>query len=74
MDILKVSFKMNDFKIIKYFLWIEIVRNESEIIISQIKYALKLIHGAGLIGANLVRTATKVNNRLTSNNYDKINK
>ncbi|XP_047259823.1 uncharacterized mitochondrial protein AtMg00810-like [Capsicum annuum] len=67
---LQHKFKMKDLGDLKFFLGIDIARSKEGIVLSQRKYALEIIPEAGLSGAKPPGTPLKVNQKLTSAEYD----
>ncbi|XP_016558370.1 uncharacterized mitochondrial protein AtMg00810-like [Capsicum annuum] len=65
---------MKDLGELKYFLGIEFARSKKGISMHQRKYALELISEAGLSGAKPAITPIDVNTKLTSRQYDEVNK
>ncbi|XP_019255059.1 PREDICTED: uncharacterized protein LOC109233636 [Nicotiana attenuata] len=62
---------MKDLGELKFFLGIEFVRFKKVIMMGQRKYALELISKSGLGGARPAGTPLKVNQKLTSEEYDR---
>ncbi|XP_019266371.1 PREDICTED: uncharacterized protein LOC109243826 [Nicotiana attenuata] len=67
---LKLKFKMKDLGEIKFFLGIEFVRSDKEIVMSQRKYALEQITKMALGGAKPAGAPLKINLKLTFDKYD----
>lgn len=57
---------MKDLGTLRYFLGIEIVRNDQGITLNQHKYALDLIIETGLAGSKPIKTLMETNVRYTS--------
>ncbi|XP_009621230.2 uncharacterized mitochondrial protein AtMg00810-like [Nicotiana tomentosiformis] len=68
---LQSQFKMKDLGELKFFLGIEFARSKEEIVTCQRKYALELISKSGLGGEKPARTPLELNQKLTSEEYDK---
>nr|XP_016493189.1 PREDICTED: uncharacterized mitochondrial protein AtMg00810-like [Nicotiana tabacum] len=62
---------MKDLGNLKFFLGIDFARSKEGIVMSQRKYALELISESGLWGANPAGTPLELNQKLTSEEYDK---
>nr|XP_009621230.1 uncharacterized protein LOC104112896 [Nicotiana tomentosiformis] len=62
---------MKDLGELKFFLGIEFARSKEEIVTCQRKYALELISKSGLGGEKPARTPLELNQKLTSEEYDK---
>ncbi|XP_019231436.1 PREDICTED: uncharacterized protein LOC109212260 [Nicotiana attenuata] len=68
---LKKRFKMKDLGELKFFLGIEFARSRQGILMCQRKYALELISESGLSGAKPAATPLKLNQKLTTTEFDK---
>jgi hypothetical protein len=53
---MKATFKMSDLGLLRYYLGLEVMQNDSGITVIQSTYAAKILEGAGLIGCNPSRT------------------
>lgn len=69
--LLQHHFNIKDLGEMKYFLGLEIARSKAVISICQRKFALDLISERGLVGSELVSTPLGVNQRLTSESFDR---
>lgn len=65
------QFKVKYLGELKYLLEIEVLRSQYEILMNQMKYALKLISSVGLAGTRLVHIPLEANVKLTSREHDK---
>ncbi|XP_070046210.1 uncharacterized mitochondrial protein AtMg00810-like [Nicotiana tomentosiformis] len=69
-DCLQKAFKIKDLGELKYFLGIEFARSKEGILMHQIKYALELVSDMGLAGAKSVGAPMKLNQKLTTTEFD----
>ncbi|XP_019225143.1 PREDICTED: uncharacterized protein LOC109206740 [Nicotiana attenuata] len=65
------SFKVKDLGELRYFLGIEVMRSDQGILLNQRKYALELISSTVLAAAKPTSTPIKLNQKLTTIEYDK---
>ena len=63
--LLDTKFGMKDFGALKYFLDLEVARNEKGISLNQRKYLLKVLSGSGMLGCKPMRTPMEQHLRLS---------
>ncbi|XP_074314529.1 uncharacterized protein LOC141649747 [Silene latifolia] len=69
-DYLSQCFSMKDLGVLKYFLGLEIARNQSGIFISQRKYALDILQETGLLGSKPAPIPMEPNHKLATSTAD----